>query len=81
MNVGHQLRQIRKRLNITQEELAARAGCDQSTIAGIETGRRTGRLELLVRIARALNVSLDELVEGENGAGEKDLRAGRGQAG
>jgi len=80
MNVGRRLRQIRKQLNITQKELAAKAGCDQSTIAGIETGRRTGRLKLLVRIARALNVSLDELVAAENDASKKDLRHERGPA-
>ena len=45
------------------EELAARAKVSQSTLSRIENGRRRLALDQLVTLARALDTSLDQLVE------------------
>ncbi|KND23533.1 XRE family transcriptional regulator [Streptomyces europaeiscabiei] len=45
------------------EELAGRAKVSQSTLSRIENGRRRLALDQLVTLARALDTSLDQLVE------------------
>ena len=52
----------RTRLGITQEELAAVIEVDRSTIAKWETGKALPRAELLPKLARALNCSIDNLL-------------------
>ena len=51
----------RNRLAITQKELAAIIEVDRSTIAKWETGKALPRAELLPRLAKALNCSIDDL--------------------
>ena len=49
------LRQARKRLGLTQEELARRAGVSQSLIARIESGSVDPRLSTLRKIVAAMS--------------------------
>lgn len=50
---------------LTQQQLADTAGISKPYLSQIETGKRTGTTEILSAIAKALNVSLDEVVERE----------------
>lgn len=50
--LGERLRRHRLRRDITQEQLAERAGLSVSTIKGLEAGR--GRLDSLVAVLREL---------------------------
>lgn len=50
---------------LTQQQLADNAGISKPYISQIETGKRTGTTEVLSAIAKALNVSLDEVVNKE----------------
>ena len=61
---GQRLAQIRKSRGLTQQDLAERMGAhyDQSTISKVEAGRRSLRLDGLIRASRALDVSIDYLV-------------------
>ncbi len=52
------LRQVRK---ITQDALAKAAGVPRSTIANLESGDGNPSLTVLVKVARALETSIDEL--------------------
>jgi transcriptional regulator with XRE-family HTH domain len=54
-------RQLRERAEISQEELAFRAGLDRTYISGIERGRRNPSLKSMQRLAAVLNLSLDEV--------------------
>jgi transcriptional regulator with XRE-family HTH domain len=59
-----ELRTARRIARLTQQELAVRAGVDDSFISLIESGKRDIRsvgYETVVRIARALGVEPDEL--------------------
>lgn len=51
----------RKRLNLTQEQLADRVKRDQTTISDVELGRARPSLELAAAIARELGSTVDEL--------------------
>ncbi|HET9589492.1 MAG TPA: helix-turn-helix transcriptional regulator [Anaerolineales bacterium] len=46
---------------LTQQQLADTAGISKPYLSQIETGKRTGTPEVLSAIARALNISLDEI--------------------
>jgi transcriptional regulator with XRE-family HTH domain len=64
--LGRRIAAARELRDLTQHELAARAGLTQATIARLEKGRKPGlRLETIVAIAEALGVSLDALVSRE----------------
>jgi putative transcriptional regulator len=50
---------------MTQEELAARAGCTRQTIIALEQGKYVPSVELAFRIARAFGVGLEEVFQYE----------------
>lgn len=55
-------RDIRKTEGITQTALAERLGVRQSTVAMWETGRSTPKTADLPKIAKALNVSVEQVI-------------------
>lgn len=61
MPLGDRIKELRKERGWSQDELAAKAGSDARGISRYENGRITPSLDALVRIAEALNVSLDHL--------------------
>jgi len=54
-----QILSLRRKKNLTQEQLAKLTGAKQSSIARIESGRHNTSLRLLERIAEALDTELD----------------------
>ncbi|MDP1547892.1 MAG: helix-turn-helix domain-containing protein [Anaerolineales bacterium] len=51
---------------LTQQQLADAAGISKPYLSQIETGKRKGTVDILSAIAKALNVSLDDLYEDQN---------------
>lgn len=51
---------------MTQEELANRAGCTRQTIIALEQGKYVPSIELAFRIARALGASLEDVFQYEH---------------
>jgi DNA-binding XRE family transcriptional regulator len=61
--LGKRIFDRRMSLNLTQQQLAARAGLSEDGVKSIEQGRRPNpQLFSIVKIAAALGVTLDELV-------------------
>ncbi|MCC9684820.1 MULTISPECIES: helix-turn-helix domain-containing protein [Streptomyces] len=60
--VGPRLRRIRKEREVTLTALAEATGISVSTLSRLESGQRKPGLDLLLPIAQAHQVSLDELV-------------------
>jgi len=52
----------RRKRGLTQAALAASAGIAQGFVSEIESGRKTGDVATLQRIARALGLKLDDIV-------------------
>ena len=61
--VGPRLRALRQERETTLADLAAETGISVSTLSRLESGTRKPTLELLLPLARAHQVSLDELVD------------------
>jgi transcriptional regulator with XRE-family HTH domain len=60
--VGPRLKRLRQRRSITLTALAAKTGISKSTLSRLESGQRKPSLELLLPLADAHQVRLDELV-------------------
>jgi putative transcriptional regulator len=52
---------------MTQEELASRAGCTRQTVIALEQNKYVPSIELAFRIARAFDVQLEEVFQFRNG--------------
>lgn len=61
---GSALRRRRLRMNLSQEELAARVGIHRTYLADIERGARNVSLVNLEKIATGLGISLAALLDG-----------------
>ena len=61
--VGPRLRALRHERGTTLEDLSAETGISVSTLSRLESGQRKPTLELLLPLARAYGVQLDELVD------------------
>jgi len=58
------LRRLREVASFSQEELTFRADIHRTQISLIEGGKRMPRLDTLVKLAGALGVTTDDLVDG-----------------
>lgn len=61
--VRRRLRELRVQRGLTLQEVGERAGIDVSTLSRLESGKRRLALDHLPRLARALSVSTDELLQ------------------
>lgn len=61
--VRRRLRELRVQRRLTLQEVGERAGIDVSTLSRLESGKRRLALDHLPRLARALSVSTDELLQ------------------
>ena len=65
--VGRNVYRFRKTAGLTQEQLAFEAKIDLTYVGGIERGRRNPSVQVLARIAIALNVEPADLLKRANG--------------
>ncbi|MFF2780500.1 helix-turn-helix domain-containing protein [Streptomyces sp. NPDC058052] len=72
--VGPRLRRVRRDRGVTLADLSASTGISVSTLSRLESGQRRPSLELLLPLARAHQVPLDELV-GAPPVGDPRVRA------
>jgi transcriptional regulator with XRE-family HTH domain len=61
-NLGANLRYVRERRALTQQQLAKLAGVPRSTVAQLETGSSNPTLAVLAQLAGALQLSIEELL-------------------
>ena len=60
---GKNLRKVRTRVGINQEELGHRADLDRTYVGGVERGERNVSLRNICRLAQALGVHPSELLD------------------
>jgi transcriptional regulator with XRE-family HTH domain len=61
-SIGSRVREERTRVGLTQGELAERAGIHRENVNRMERGRHLPDLEVLVRVAAALEVCVADLL-------------------
>lgn len=62
-DLGSNLRDARKRLGLTQEQVAERSGVHPTEISRIEAGKRDPRASTLQRLAQAVEMRPGDLLE------------------
>lgn len=76
-NLGHRLAAFRRKRGLTQEQLSELAGLDRSYISQLERGLTNPSLDVLLRIAQALELDICAFLCGE----EESYEDFRGQNG
>lgn len=56
------LREIRKKQGMTAQVLAEKLGVSQGAISHYETGRRKPSIDMVVKMAKVFNCSVDDLI-------------------
>ncbi len=64
LRFGQRVRQLRSDAGLSQEAFASRCGLDRTYLGGIERGERNVALRNIHRIACALELPLERLLEG-----------------
>jgi transcriptional regulator with XRE-family HTH domain len=60
LKVGQRIKELRKKLKLSQEGLANEGEVDRTYVTDVENGRRNISVEVLERIITALQVSFSE---------------------
>lgn len=60
------IKAARKRLGLSQEDLADRAGIDRTYVSGIERQVRNPTITVVARFAEALETTAADLLDGRN---------------
>jgi len=61
--IGKNIRKYRVKKGLTQLDLAATCGFDESAIGRLENGNTNPTIKTLLKLAKALEVKLSELVK------------------
>lgn len=61
--LGKNVKRLRRRQRLSQEELAARCDLHRTYVSGVERGVRNPTLQVLAKLATALEVPISDLLE------------------
>ncbi len=61
--LGDNIRRIRLAKNMTQGDLCRKLGLDRAYMSNVESGKKNPTLSTITNIAKALDVSVDELLK------------------
>lgn len=62
--LGKRIKRLREERGISQRKFALMIGMDRSYLISVEAGRRNIAIDNLAKIARGLDVTLSELMDG-----------------
>ena len=66
LSLGSAIKRIRLGKNLTQEKLAFLSGVDRTYVGQVERGDNNGAILTLARLAKALDISIAELISQAN---------------
>ncbi|WP_423740197.1 helix-turn-helix domain-containing protein [Flavobacterium columnare] len=74
LNIGERITQLRKQFNLSQDELAKKINVSRTIIGNYERNTNTPSIEVLIKIAKTFNVTVDYLIgEGELSSYDKEV--------
>ncbi|HFI0362906.1 TPA: DUF3955 domain-containing protein [Streptococcus suis] len=80
MNFGHQIKDLRKKEGLTQEQFALKLNVTRQAVSNWENDKNLPDLELLILMSSVFSISLDQLILGGtamNNMTEKLVKDGR----
>lgn len=63
LEIGNRIQKYRTQRNLTQEQVAEKAGISQKHLSRIEKGYHNPRFDMIIQVAKALNVPTDALAK------------------
>lgn len=63
MNLGEQLRSLRRENKLSQKDLAQKLGCTKSSISMYENNRRRPSIEMLIELAKIYRIDMNQLLQ------------------
>lgn len=78
MDLGSRIKAERERLNLSQDDLAAKMNISRQAISKWETGTSYPDIEKILRLSEIFSLSLDELVKGDKSFQENLIKEGKG---
>ncbi|MFQ5456648.1 MAG: helix-turn-helix domain-containing protein [Nitrospirota bacterium] len=78
--IGKRIRSLRKVHNLTQKELAERAGISYKYVGEIERGEKNFSVSILYGLARGLGISMDRILEVLSPEGGESMKVREGNA-
>ena len=74
LDIGNKIIQLRKQNNLSQSELAKKIGASRTIVGNYERNSNTPSIEILLKIAKVFNVSVDYLIgEGKLSSYDKEV--------
>ena len=74
LNIGDKIIQLRKQLNLSQNELAEKISVSRTIIGNYERNTNLPSIEILLKMAKTFNVTIDYLIgEGEFSSYDKEI--------
>lgn len=74
LNIGKRITQLRKYQHLSQQELADKVGASRTIIGNYERDTNTPSIEVLLKLAKVFNVSVDFLIgEGKLSQYDKEV--------
>ena len=74
LDIGSRITTLRKKFNLSQSELAKKVEVSRTIIGNYERNENTPSIEILLKIAKIFNVSVDYLIgEGSLSSYDKDV--------
>ena len=61
--LGANMKRIRKAKQMTQGDICRKLGVDRSYVSNVESGNKNPTLSTITKLAKALGVSVDELLK------------------
>jgi transcriptional regulator with XRE-family HTH domain len=62
MNIGQNIKNLRKEKGLQQKEIAAELGLDQSNYNKIENNKREVSIEVLTKLSKIFGVTVDQII-------------------
>lgn len=62
-DIGRNISQLRKGQKLSQEDLSRMAEIDRSYLSEIENGHKNPSVRTIIKISRALNVGVDDIIK------------------
>ena len=72
-STGNLISKIRKEINLTQKDLADKLNVTPKAISRWETGRGYPDIEILPDLSKALNITINEILNGELPPNNEDI--------
>ena len=74
MDIGNKITELRKQHNFSQTELAKQLGASRTIVGNYERNENTPSIDMILKLAKVFNVSLDYLVgEGQLANYDKEV--------